>query len=78
MKKLAPIPTETTRLLGRIIETVFRRPPYAIGYPDSNTQLDYYSGESITKDEIAQVLKVLEKNSMEPGNTRPRKPTEDS
>lgn len=65
MKKLAPIPTETTRLLGRIIETVFRRPPYAIGYPDSNTQLDYYSAESITKDEIAQVLKSTRKELYE-------------
>lgn len=45
-------------------------PPYSLGFPSSTAQSSYYTGNLISKDEIAAVSSILEKNSIFPENTR--------
>lgn len=39
-------------------------PPFHLGFPDENNQLNYYPGEErTTKEDIAAAAKVMEKHS---------------
>lgn len=61
-----------------IVKPLLAVPPYALGYPGTNAQSDYYPGAVlISQDEIAKVSDIMEKHSIAPQNTRIRKLNED-
>lgn len=51
-------------------EHILSMPPYSLGFPSGIAQSSYYTGEVISKDEIALVSSVFEENSIFPENTR--------
>lgn len=58
----------------KIIRSMLEVPPFCLGYPSRIAQSGYYPGdEPITRDDIAKVSKVMNRNSIGPENTRLRK-----
>ncbi len=71
---MARISQEATSLLDKIIDALLAETPNSLGFPGPGTQSAYYPGpETITKDEITAIAEIMEKNSIEPENTRLRK-----
>jgi hypothetical protein len=58
------LPTST--LVDAIIDT----PPFGLGYPSDTSQSNYYPGTRVTREEIANVSRVMDKAGIEPENTR--------
>ena len=68
---MASISSEAATALEKVIDPMLSIPPSSLGFPDGNNQSNYYPGEErISKEDIAAVAKVMEKNSIEPENTR--------
>lgn len=64
-------------LYDEIAESIFKRPPFGMGYQSSKTQSTYYEGTNMSEADASLVSKVLEQNSIFPENTRLRKPNND-
>lgn len=74
LRKIASISPKATTALEKIIDPFLSTPPFSLGFPDENSQSNYYPGEErITHEDIATLAKVMEKYSIEPENTRVRK-----
>ncbi|KAJ5728133.1 dipeptidyl peptidase III [Penicillium malachiteum] len=76
LRKMASISPGPCAALEKIIGPLLETPPFSLGFPGRNTQSNYYPGEErITKEDIAAVARVMEKNEIEPENTRLQKIT---
>ncbi|ATY65681.1 dipeptidyl peptidase III [Cordyceps militaris] len=74
LRKMASISSAATTALESIIDQMLSPVPNTLSLADST----YYPGSSkITKDEIAAVARVMERNAIEPENTRISKRVED-
>ncbi|KAK2608595.1 hypothetical protein QQS21_002821 [Conoideocrella luteorostrata] len=74
LRKMANGSPQSATALEKIIEPLLAMYPSSLGFPNKDNQSNYYPGENqITKEEIAAVARVMEKNSIEPENTRVRK-----
>jgi len=74
LKKIADISPKTKASLNKVIGPLLAVPPFSLGYPGKNAQSGYCPGnELITKDEIAEVSKVMNRKSIGPENTRVQK-----
>jgi dipeptidyl-peptidase-3 len=69
MRFLEPLTSFSSLLVDAILTT----PPFGLGYPSETSQSNYYLGTHVTREEIANVSRVLEKAGIEPENTRIRK-----
>ncbi|KID94054.1 dipeptidyl peptidase III, partial [Metarhizium majus ARSEF 297] len=77
LRKMAGISPDAATALDKIIDPLLSNSPFSLGFPDGNSQSNYYPGEEqITKEDIAAVAKVMEKHSIEPENTRVLKITD--
>ncbi|ATY58656.1 dipeptidyl peptidase III [Cordyceps militaris] len=71
IRKMASISPATTSLLDKIIDPLLAATPKCLGFPGPGTQSTYYPGpEAITKNEITAIAEIMEKNEIEPENTR--------
>ncbi|KAF2963291.1 hypothetical protein GQX73_g10281 [Xylaria multiplex] len=71
LRKMAQISPDVTEALDSIIGPMFSIPPEGLGYPSERLSSNYYLGEPrITKEEISSVAKIMERNMLEPENTR--------
>jgi dipeptidyl-peptidase-3 len=78
LQRISNISEKTEIDLENVIESILAVPPFSLGYPGKNTQSAYYPGsELISKEEIAKVSEVMEKQSIGPENTRNREVIED-
>ncbi|KAL3952369.1 hypothetical protein ACCO45_012312 [Purpureocillium lilacinum] len=72
--KMASSSPGAAAALEEVIDPMLSTLPSSLGFPDENNQSNYYPGQGqITKDEIAEIARVMEANSIEPENTRIRK-----
>ncbi|KAI9708939.1 MAG: hypothetical protein M1820_003633 [Bogoriella megaspora] len=75
------ISSKSTRLQAlcqEILQPILSVPPYSLGFSSEVAQSSYYPTESkISREEIAQVSRVLEENAIFPENTRIRKTSQD-
>jgi dipeptidyl-peptidase III len=63
-----------TELCKQLADTVLAEQPSSLGFPSDVTQSSYYPGDSqISREEIAEVSKILKENSIYLENTRIRK-----
>ncbi|KAI9370230.1 dipeptidyl peptidase III [Aspergillus egyptiacus] len=70
LRKMASISPAATAALEKIITPMLSTEPVTLGLSDST----YYPGDArITRDEIAAIARLMEKNAIEPENTRVRK-----
>lgn len=73
LRKMASISGGATAALEKVIEPMLSTSPSTLGLSHSA----YYIGDAkITRDEIASIARVMEKNALEPENTRIRKSIE--
>ncbi|KAI0530106.1 dipeptidyl peptidase III [Xylaria digitata] len=71
IRKMAQISPDVTEALEHIIEPMFSIPPESLGCPCERLSSNYYLGETrITKEEISSIAKIMERNLLEPENTR--------
>ncbi|KAJ5058664.1 peptidase family M49-domain-containing protein [Bipolaris maydis] len=74
LKKLSKKSLKLEYLYEKISNAIKAMPPYGLGFPSHTAQSMYYPGDSIiTRDEISEVSRVLEKHSIFPENTRIQK-----
>ena len=74
LRRLSESAPKLKGFFKKIAIPMYQVPPYSLGPPSERAQSTYYPGPSIlTKDEIADVSRVLEELNIYPENTRLRK-----
>lgn len=74
MERLSSLSPQLERLYQNIAGPLYRIPPYALGFPSTESQSAYYLGEDgWTQDEITKISRAVASQNILPQNTRLRK-----
>lgn len=73
LEKISHISAQAKQLYKGFDRTIFRKPPYNLGFPSDFAQSAYYlSDQQLNYDELDKISKILGDNGIHPENTRLR------